>query len=178
MTQSHLWSIALGGVLLLTAGCAPNAGDPMDSRSEADKSATLAEMVQDVRARYPEVEGVDAAEVAQLVEQGNVVLVDVRDDKERAVSAIAGAITMDAFRADLERYVDQTVVAYCTVGERSARFARELGREGVQVLNFEGSLLAWTHYGGPLVSDDGPTQRLHVYGETWDLAADGYETVW
>lgn len=150
----------------------------MGSRSEAEKSTTLAEMVEEVRARYPDVEGVDAREVARLVEGGEVVLVDVRGENERAVSAIPGAISVEAFRADLERYVDQTVVAYCTVGERSARFARELGQEGVQVLNFEGSLLAWTHHGGELANTDGPTQRLHVYGETWDLAADGYETVW
>jgi hypothetical protein len=33
--------------------------------------------------------------------------------------------------------------------------------------------------GGELADATGaPTRRLHVYGERWNLAADGYETVW
>jgi sodium/bile acid cotransporter 7 len=53
-----------------------------------------------------------------------------------------------------------------------------MGRRGVDVLNLEGSVLAWTHAGGPLVRDGVSTKRLHVYGRRWNLAADGYETVW
>ncbi len=168
---------ALGVILAVTMGvaCAPAA---VPARSDADKVAALAEMVAEVRERYPEVEGVDASQVRELLRTNDAVLVDVRTNEEREVSAIPGAITSEEFQQDPSRYADRPVVAYCTVGERSARFARDMAKEGIPVLNFEGSLLAWTHNDGELVDSSGPTHTLHVYGPTWDLAANAYTTVW
>lgn len=47
-----------------------------------------------------------------------------------------------------------------------------------QPQRLEGSIVAWTHIEGSLVSGDVPTRRVHVYGPRWDLAASGYESVW
>lgn len=172
------------GLSACGGGGEPSADQSEDVRTlpgmgvvQAARETALATMVRDVRMRYPDVEGVDAARVEAMIADG-AVLVDVRSEEERAVSRIPGSITREAYLADPGRYGDRPVVAYCTVGERSARFAQEQAGQGRTILNFEGSILAWTHHGGALVGPDGPTRRLHVYGSRWDLAAVGYETTW
>ena len=139
----------------------------------------IAEMIAVYQEAAPEVEGLDAQQVAMALETGSVVLVDVRPEAERAVSRIPGAIDRQEFERRSEELAGSEVIAYCTVGARSSRYARELKASGWRARNFDGSLLAWTHAGGELVDSSGePTRRLHVYGRRWDLAADGYETVW
>ncbi|MDE2752464.1 MAG: rhodanese-like domain-containing protein, partial [Gemmatimonadota bacterium] len=91
---------------------------------------------------------------------------------------LPGAITSEEFEARLQELADRTVVAYCTIGRRSSEYVRRMARRGVDMLNLEGSVLAWTHAGGQLVNDGVPTRRLHVYGRRWNLAADGYQTIW
>ena len=78
------------------------------------------------------------------------------------------------------------VIPYCTIGYRSGHYTRDLqSRElGLTVRNLAGSILAWTHAGGPLVAPGAAgaagqaeeTRRLHVYGAAWDLAPRAYET--
>ena len=146
--------------------------------SDGEKLARVEQMSDDVERQFPDVETVTVAEVGRLLETGSVVLVDAREAREREISWIPGSITSDEFEQDPERYADRTVVAYCTIGHRSSVYAGRMTAEGRRVLNLRGSLLAWTHAGGPLVGPDGPTNRLHVYGQTWDLAPDRYETIW
>jgi rhodanese-related sulfurtransferase len=164
--------------LCLLVACGSNRAASSGPLTDAEKLETLGEMVSDVRDRYPEVQGVSADQVSELVRLEDAVLVDVRTAAERLVSAIPGSITSEEFRADPARFADRPVVAYCTIGERSARFAQEMAQSGVEVFNFEGSILAWTHEGGPLVDANGPTRDVHVYGSTWDLAASGFQTTW
>ena len=155
-----------------TATCAP-AGE-----SEAERLERLQDMVDQTRREFPDVEGIDAATALTLARSDAVVFVDVREEVERAVSTLPGAITLDQFRAASADHAGKTVVTYCTVGVRSAQAARELAREGHDVRNFEGSIVAWTHAGGELVGPDGATRRVHVYGSRWNLIADGYDAVW
>jgi rhodanese-related sulfurtransferase len=141
-----------------------------------DKAAQVEQMYADYKKGFAQVEGITARELRDLRDE--VVLVDVRTPKEQAVSMIPGAITRDEFDADRARYAGSRVVAYCTIGARSGEFAAELHEQGWKVRNLEGSILAWTHVGGDLVGPDGPTNRVHVYGRRWNLAADEYEPVW
>lgn len=128
--------------------------------------------------RFRDVETITVAEVGRLLEKDSVVLVDTREPREREVSVIPGAITAEEFEAAPEQYADVVVVAYCTIGHRSSEYAERLTSEGYPVLNLSGSILSWTHAGGPLVGPDGSTRRLHVYGADWDLAPAAYETSW
>ena len=91
---------------------------------------------------------------------------------------IPGAISVEEFEADEGRYADLTVVAYCTIGDRSSEYAQRLTRRGRRVLNLRGSILAWAHAGGPLVLNSEATRTLHVYGSNWDLAPSRFETIW
>ena len=146
--------------------------------SQDERRRTLEGMVSRVRRRFPKVETISAAALRERLPAGDTVLVDVRSPAERAVSTLPGAITPDEFEDRLEELGDCTVVAYCTLGARSSRYARRMGRKGVPVLNLEGSLLAWTHAGGELTDGSSATRRVHVFGPRWNLAADGYEGVW
>ena len=148
------------------------------SLTDEERLAEVERMSAEVGERFPDVESVTVEEVGRLLETGSVVLVDAREPRERAISWIPGAITAAEFERDPDRYAGRTVVAYCTIGHRSSEYARRQMDLGRRVLNLRGSLLAWTHAGGPLVSADGPTTRLHVYGRPWDLAPARYETVW
>lgn len=145
----------------------------------ADTLATIESMYDEYRERFPDVEGLTADSLRALIDTEGVVVVDVRTPEEWGVSMIPGAITREAFESDPDRYAESTVVAYCTIGARSGQFADEIRRQGFDVVNLEGSILAWTHAGGPLVDPAGnATTEVHVYGERWNLAADGYTAIW
>lgn len=146
--------------------------------SQDDRRRALEGMVSQVGRRFPDVKTISAAALSERLPANDTVLVDVRSPAERAVSTLPGAITPEEFEGQLEEPGDRTVVAYCTVGARSSKYARRMSRKGVPVLNLEGSLLAWTHAGGELTDGSSPTKRLHVFGPRWNLAADGYEGVW
>ena len=146
--------------------------------SQEDRRRTLEGMVSRVRRRFPDVNTISAATLRERLPAADTVLVDVRSPAERAVSTLPGAITPEELEGRLDDLGDCTVVAYCTVGARSSRYARRMSRKGVPVLNLEGSLLAWTHAGGELTDGPSPTKRVHVFGPRWNLAADGYEGVW
>ncbi len=148
------------------------------TRSNDQKRRALDEMIAQVGRRYPDVPTIGAAALRERLPANDTVLVDVRSPAERAVSTLPGALAPEEFEERLDELGDCTVVAYCTVGARSSRYARRMGGRGVAVLNLEGSLLAWTHAGGPLTDGSSPTNRLHVFGPKWNLAADGYEGVW
>lgn len=146
--------------------------------SQEDRRRALERMISQVSRRFPDVKTISAAALRERLPAEDTVLVDVRSPAEQAVSTLPGALTPEEFEGQREELGDCTVVAYCTVGARSSKYARRMSRKGVPVLNLEGSLLAWTHAGGELTDGASPTKRLHVFGPRWNLAADGYEGVW
>ena len=146
--------------------------------SQDERRRALEGMISRVGRRFPDVKTISAAALRERLPADETVLVDVRSPAERAVSTLPEAITPEEFEGRLDDLGECTVVAYCTVGARSSKYARRMGRKGVPVLNLEGSLLAWTHAGGELTDGSSATNRLHVFGPRWNLAADGYEGVW
>ena len=147
---------------------------------------------QKVRAAYLKaIAGIDAPPItADTVlaglQAGRFILVDVREDAERAISQIPCALSPGEFA---QAYTlsgppqDKTVVAYCTIGYRSGKFAKKLIAQGIPVLNMEGGILAWAGRHSPLVHHDAmgvtaPTTQVHVYGKEWNLLPTGYQSVW
>lgn len=169
--------LIMGMVLLLTACNSTDIGPtPATNATPLEQIET---MYAEYREDFPEVKEITPQGVADLQKSDDIVLVDVREPEEQAVSMIPGAITAEAFAAAEETYRDKRVVTYCTIGARSGVYADALRKKGFDVFNLKGSLLAWTHAGLPLTDADGQdTKRVHVYGKTWDLAAEGYEAVW
>ena len=173
------WTIAFLAWVASLAGLSPSNPASAQSRdTETGRRLVMERMVQEIREDYPDVETITASALRDALAADDFVLVDVRTERERRVSTLPGAITAEAFESRLEEFAGQTVVAYCTIGRRSSDYVRKMVRRGVEMLNLEGSLLGWTHAGGRLFDSGAPTNRLHVYGRRWNLAADGYETVW
>lgn len=160
--------------LSLMIGC----GKPHPTTDEG-RLKRLMDMYATYRLAFPTVKGISAEALNQHLAAGDdLVLVDVRPSEERDVSTLPGAVPIAVVMDNEADYLDRTLVAYCTVGGRSGLHAFRLKRRGFDVLNFEGSILAWTHVGGALIDKQGaPTRRVHVYGERWNLSAEGYEPV-
>ncbi|WP_051261779.1 rhodanese-like domain-containing protein [Desulfovibrio inopinatus] len=171
------WGVAL----VVCAGAAIAAGwlKPrlLDS---AQKRLAVSEMYYEYKQKFPDVIDIRPEEAIQLLGEGNVIFVDDREPKERAVSTIPGAISADDLREHPEQYSGKTLIVYCTISYRSGKLAEEYGpKYGLVMKNMIGGILGWVHAGGPIVDPSGrPVLRVHVYGPTWDLAPDGYETVW
>lgn len=174
--------LILSAVLLFsgTLSGAEGAGESKESTmSDAEKKQKIETLYAKYERKFPTVEGITASELLQSQEEvTEYILVDVRKPKEQAVSMIPGAITRKEFEEQGDSLRGKKIVTYCTAGYRSGLYAQEIQARGWQVLNLEGSLLSWTHAGGPLVDDQGPTKRLHVYSADWSLEASDYEPVW
>jgi sodium/bile acid cotransporter 7 len=147
-------------------------------RSEQAKRKKIDRMYERSRKRFPDIPEVSAEELKRMMEKDDVVLVDVRRADEQASSMLPRAIPVEAFRKDLAQYADAKIVAYCTSGRRSGLFVQTMSGSGLDLSNLKGSILAWTHAGGPLTCAGGPTRKVHVHGRRTNLIAKGYEAVW
>lgn len=116
---------------------------------------------------------------AQVTRGANILLLDVREADEYAVSRIEGAQRVDPgiwrWRF-MDRFGDKvrgkTVVFYCAVGMRSSRLA-----EGVQaalkaqganaVYNLDGGVFAWHNETRGLVNAKGATDFVHPFDKYW-----------
>lgn len=118
---------------------------------------------QEKKKEKAEVDGKDEPEP-------DFVLVDVRSPAEVNVSVIPGAITKEQFEKNRDDYEDRTVIAYCTVGGRSQRYAEKLSEQGVKVKNFKPSILGWVQAELPLVTLEGePTNKVHIYSDRYSV---------
>jgi sodium/bile acid cotransporter 7 len=163
-------------VAVTCAACKPQTETPMTQAARQNKIDSLYE---GYRNDFPNVVDVTPQELARLWESGNVVIVDVREAREQAVSRIPGAITKEEFEAHLDDYKGKTVVAHCTIGYRSGVYAKELKARGIDAKNLAGSILSWVNAGQPVIDAEGKeTRRVHVYGRTWNILPEGYEPVW
>jgi rhodanese-related sulfurtransferase len=97
-------------------------------------------------------------QVAELLEQGAIQLIDVRQPHEHDAGRIAGAryIELTQLTAQAETIDrDQPVVFYCRVGGRSAMATEAFRGAGFDAHNMVGGLLEWDATGLPLEPADG-----------------------
>lgn len=147
--------------------------------SEDAKRQALEDVYAGARKRFPDVPEITAEELLQRIDDENLVLVDVRETREQSVSMIPGSITADHFENNADDFQGKTIVPYCTIGGRSGMYSRQLQAQGWNVLNFKGSVLAWSLAGGEFTSSDGPTNKVHTNSRKFaPVVAEGYEAVW
>ncbi len=115
---------------------------------------------------------------------GSVVLLDVREGVEYAVSHLNGAVRVDPAIATAEfarrfagRVAGRTVVLYCSVGYRSsqlaARVQAHLFNAGAKaVYNLRGGIFAWHNTGRPVVRQGRATDDIHPYSRRWSYYLD------
>lgn len=92
------------------------------------------------------------------------VLIDVRDPAESDVSVIPGAITAKDYESDPSKYEGRQIIAYCTSGYRSDKYAAKLIERDVNAVNMKASILGWCAAKLPLETKERkPTRRVHTY---------------
>ncbi len=123
-----------------------------------------------IRQQFPAVEHITITDFKQHY-AGKALVIDVREANEFAVSHIPDAVHFqdpDKLAVWIEQQPTQPVVVYCSVGYRSAKMAASLNKLGLQqVVNLEGSIFEWANQGEPVLSQTGPTQKVHPFNEKW-----------
>lgn len=124
---------------------------------------------------FPGVPTLSPQNLANWLSEGKdplPILLDVRRDDEFAVSHLPEAHATPNLDAALALGLnpDQPIVAYCSVGYRSARLAKQLQTAGyTQVYNLAGSIFQWANQGRSLVHSGQPTTVVHPYNPRWGL---------
>ncbi len=96
-------------------------------------------------------------EAVRLLNKDNVLLLDVREDKELDGGVIQNAkhIPMSELNqrlSEIEKSKNQPVLVYCRSGSRSAHACQTLTKQGFEdVSNLAGGVLAWESANLPLV---------------------------
>jgi len=99
---------------------------------------------------------VDTARAIQLINREDALVVDVRDPNEFAAGHVLGAKNLPLARlaapgADLAKRKDRPVIVYCDGGERAAKAAAALKKQGfTRVANLSGGISAWQQAGLPV----------------------------
>jgi rhodanese-related sulfurtransferase len=96
--------------------------------------------------------------VRELLGDGDVQLIDVREHYEHDAGRIAGDrhIVMDRLAAEAESLdPDQPIVFYCRTGSRSAVATQVFRGAGREAYNLDGGLVAWVEKGLPIEPEDG-----------------------
>jgi len=120
--------------------------------------------------QYPMVKDIDIDSLKDFLDQGkSVLLIDVRDKEEFAVSHLPGAVNLTKPK-EVTVAKDTAIVVYCSVGVRSAIFAKELSEQGfTDVRNLRGSIFAWGNKGYPLRRGATPVTVVHPYDKKWGV---------
>jgi len=133
----------------------------------------------EIEASFDLVEHINADEFLAL-DPTQIVVFDVREPNEYAVSHLAGAVQIDP-SIDANSFVDEykdllpgkTAVFYCSVGWRSSQLAQRvdevLADEGVlRSFNLTGGLFKWHNEARPLMSRTKEvTNSIHPYDSMW-----------
>lgn len=109
------------------------------------------------RSERVEVDEVEVAEAARLVDAGLALLLDVREDDEWAAGHAPAAAHVPLGRlAQTQLPTGRPVLAICRSGNRSATAAAALLARGIDARNVRGGMRAWQTAGLPSTSEDKP----------------------
>lgn len=118
--------------------------------------ATLGLTTACAQANY---ENTDVKGFAELMNDPNVVVLDVRTSEEFREGHIEGALNIDQAQSDFVQKAkevlpaEKTIAVYCRSGRRSASAAERLATEGYKVVNLKGGVLAWREAQMPVTTD-------------------------
>lgn len=137
---------------------------------------------QELRANFPEVGGITAAELQTLLNgEEQPIILDVREAEEFAVSHLQGAVRIDpdaglddvlqAIGPDLK---GRAIIVYCSVGVRSTQLAARVyeglkSRGANRVANLSEGIFGWHNAKRPLTRGAQATSYVHPYDALWGL---------
>lgn len=153
---------------------------PLAQTAVAD-SGQLSAIREKVRQSFPAVPQLAPDDFVALQSKASapLVILDVREPDEFAVSHIEGARRVDpkitagdfqkAFGGEIK---GATVVLYCSVGMRSSNLATQIAETSKQsgataVYNLDGGVFRWHNEKRPLVRGANPTDEVHGYDYFW-----------
>jgi len=131
-------------------------GQPVNGKVGALRRAQLKELLDPV---LPRAAGaLKPEEVAELLKQSRISLVDTREPAVFQRAHIAGAVNMplgeiETRLAELHMLPSQPVI-YCRAGDQTKDLAAKLAEQGVPVAFMEGGVLAWEAAGFSLERPD------------------------
>ncbi len=141
---------------------------------------SLAAVEADVTQRYGEVRQISGTALTEaLSREPGVVIYDVREAAEYAVSHIAGAVRIDPDAAPRvvamairETVGARKIVFYCAVGVRSSALAAEVQRalgpdRAPAIFNLTGGIFRWHNESRSLSDARGATAFVHPYDNSW-----------
>jgi len=117
---------------------------------------------------YPSVESITTDSLYNQLKTGKEIsIIDVRPNEEYKISHLPDAINITNIK-NINVPRDNTIVVYCSVGLRSARFVKKLKKQGYTgVLNLRGSIFEWANKGYPLVRGAKSVTVVHPYNKKW-----------
>lgn len=130
-------------------------GRPVAADQGMLQRAQLRELIEPF---LPRAEGaVRAAELAQLIKEGQVVAVDTRDARTYGRAHIPGAANLpfdeiETRLAELHMLAGAPIL-YCRAGDKAKELADKLAAGGMPVGFLEGGFLAWEAEGLPIERD-------------------------
>jgi rhodanese-related sulfurtransferase len=143
------------------------------------KVATWAAVQSLIRARFPQVQPLSTATLADwLAQEGeHPLLLDARKPEEYELSHLPQAHLVPANLEDLRHWETVTnstpIVTYCSVGYRSAALAEQLQAMGFdRVFNLEGSIFQWANAGHPVYRGEEIVEQVHPYNAFWGVLLD------
>ena len=104
-------------------------------------------------------ENADVNGFAELMNDPNVVILDVRTAEEFNEGHLEGALNIDwkqdgfMEKAKVALPKDRTIAVYCRSGRRSASASESLTAEGYKAVNLKGGILAWKEAKKPVTTD-------------------------
>ncbi len=164
--RTHLVSLLLLPLVTTGTGCS--------------QDLAWSTVLESIRRDYPTVPQLSTDSLAAWLADSTAtppVLLDVREPDEYAVSHLRGALRVapDSFSvAQLDSLPrDTPIVAYCSVGYRSAAVVQRLREAGyTRAVNLEGSLFRWANEGRPVYRDGAPVREVHPYNRLWGRLLD------
>jgi rhodanese-related sulfurtransferase len=142
----------------------------------------LRELAADIALRHADIDHKLPTTLAARLAAApaKIVLFDVREPREFALSHLAHAVLVPPHSASALQVVQATLtqqpeaewaVFYCAVGVRSStlasRFMHISENKDIGVANLTGGLFRWANEGRPLVNATGPTKAVHPFNRHW-----------
>lgn len=145
------------------------------------RSAALDLVEGQIRQLFDDVEHMSIERFDELLRTSadRVVVLDVREPEEHAVSRLAGAIHISPDEKSAAEVVRRAgdldgkiVVAYCSIGLRSSRLIVRIGqalkeRGAAELHNLAGGVFRWRNDGRTLKGPKGATWAIHPYSLLW-----------
>ena len=135
---------------------------------------TWAEVEQLITKEFSDVPQLSTSELATLLSanEQEVILLDARQPNEFAISHLKDAHLVgsetEALAIINNSPSNSLIVAYCSVGYRSAKLVANLQTRGFSnTINLQGSLFKWANEGRPIYKGKGIVKSVHPYNQRW-----------